>query len=71
MYGSGGADPEGNRPGDLYVVIKVQLKASMVILYVRFLLLSILIHVIHRGLLNSFFRSGKTLFSGEKALIFM
>ncbi|KAG0486099.1 hypothetical protein HPP92_008194 [Vanilla planifolia] len=24
VYGSGGADPEGNKPGDLYVTIKVQ-----------------------------------------------
>ncbi|WMV10888.1 hypothetical protein MTR67_004273 [Solanum verrucosum] len=24
VYGSGGADPEGNRPGDLYVVLKVR-----------------------------------------------
>lgn len=71
MYGSGGADPEGNRPGDLYVVIKVKLKASMVILFVRFLLFSNLIHFIHRGLWYSFFRSEKTPFSGEKALIFM
>ncbi|XP_020594637.1 chaperone protein dnaJ GFA2, mitochondrial-like [Phalaenopsis equestris] len=24
VYGSGGADPEGNKPGDLYVTVKVR-----------------------------------------------
>lgn len=69
MYGSGGADPEGNRPGDLYVVLKVRLKHGSFVCQV--LLFSNLIHVIHRGFWYSFFRSEKTLFSGEKALIFM
>jgi len=71
VYRSGGADPDGDNPGDLYVTIKVTVQSShcLVIIYIFLSYIfpqarSFIYHV-------PLCRSGKILSSVEKDLIFM
>lgn len=71
LFGSGGADPDGNRPGDLYVTIRVICLHPFAILSYLFSL--VVFHAKCR-IFSPFLlycRSEKTLFSVEKVPTFM
>lgn len=63
IYRSGGADPESNQPGDLYVAIKVG--DLFIMLYITELKGE------HANPLKSCFRFGRILFSAGTKPIFM
>lgn len=72
VYGSGGADPEGNQPGDLYVTIKVIFSQFFHYLYVgdNYFVVSLGFFFL-KLILYFCCRSGRILFSEEKAPISM
>lgn len=78
-YGSGGADPDGNQPGDLYVTIKVPsisctavITVSMSLIYYSYGAYEFFQIFSYKIICSNFLsRSEKTLFFEEKGQIFM